>query len=196
MAHTRTHVPKLARKWVTVGVILRPFGRHGEMKVLVETDFPERFEVGSRLYWWKPPRPTKKRERGTQEDETRPRERTMKPQECYVAGARWQQDSLLLSLEGVTSIDQAEELRGAWLMIPPEERMPLDEGEYYISDLIGMPVYTEQGKRLGLLKKVTQTAAYDLYEVGSHLIPAVKEFVLKIDLQNRRMVVRLPEEAE
>jgi 16S rRNA processing protein RimM len=194
MAHARIHVPKLARKWVTVGVVLRPFGRNGEMKVQVETDFPERFEVGARLYWWKPPLLAKKHEREAQEEPKRPRERTTKPQECYVTGARWQQDTLLLTLEGVVSIEQAEELRGAWLMIPPEERMPLEEGEYYISDLIGMTVYTEDGNRLGLVKKITQTAAYDLYEVGSHLIPAVKEFVLKIDMKNRRMIVRLPAE--
>ncbi|MCW5933614.1 MAG: 16S rRNA processing protein RimM [Fimbriimonadia bacterium] len=197
MTRARSHIPKLARQWVTVGIILRPFGRNGEMKVRLETDFPERFQPGARFYLWKPPQP-----QGAEEPELernrrgKVKPRTEKPQECFVENARWIQDTLILSLNGVHTIDDAEELRGMWLMVPPEERVPLPENEYYISDLIGLTVVTEAGEKVGLLKRVIPTAAYDLYEAGKHLIPARKEFILKVDLEKGRITVRLPEAEE
>ncbi|GBC92737.1 Ribosome maturation factor RimM [bacterium HR15] len=190
------HVPKLARRWVTVGVIVRPFGIKGELKVRPETDFPqERFRPGARLYWWRPPapEPTPHEEQDIlppQRDKKPPR--TTPPQECVVESVRTHGNWLLVKLQGIDTIQQAEELHGAWLIIPPEERMPLPEDEYYIDDLIGMTVYTESGERLGILKRVIPGAAYDFYEVGRHLIPAHKQFILEVDVPRKRMVVRLP----
>ncbi|MCX7993435.1 MAG: ribosome maturation factor RimM [Fimbriimonadales bacterium] len=190
---TKPYVPKIARQWVTVGVVVRPFGIRGELKVRLETDFPERFQPGARLYWWLPPQPEPP---GTEEMLPHRRKkppRTMKPQECFVKSARWHGTHLVLTLEGVETRDQAEQLRGAWLMIPPEERMPLEEGQYYIDDLIGMEVFTESGERVGKLKNVRQGAAYDFYDIGAYTIPAVEEYILEVDVPNKRMVVRLPE---
>ncbi len=193
----KRHVPKLARRWVTVGVIVRPFGMKGELKVRPETKFPEeRFRPGARLYWWRPPEPSVAQET---EQERPPAKggkkppRTMPPQECSVESVRWHGNWLLLKLKGIDTLAQAEKLHGAWLMIPPEARMPLPEDEYYIDDLIGMEVYTESGERLGILRRVIPGAAYDFYEVGRHLIPAHKQFILQVDVPGKRMVVRLPE---
>jgi 16S rRNA processing protein RimM len=71
--------------------------------------------------------------------------------------------------------------------------MPLEEGQYYIDDLIGMEVFTESGERIGKLKHVRHGAAYDLYDIGAYTIPAVEEYILEVDVPNKRMVVRLPE---
>jgi 16S rRNA processing protein RimM len=198
----KRYVPKLARRWVTVGVVVRPFGMKGELKVRPETEFPEeRFRPGAHLYWWLPPEPPSVQE--TEQDEWaqamppikgKKPPRTMPPQACTVESVRWHGNWLLLKLEGIDTIEQAEKLHGAWLMIPPEARMPLPEDEYYIDDLIGMEVYTESGKRLGILRRVIPGAAYDFYEVGQHLIPAHKRFILQVDVAGKRMVVRLPEE--
>jgi len=193
----KRHVPKLARRWVTVGVIVRPFGMKGELKVRPETEFPEeRFRPGARLYWWRPPEPSvaqeTEQERPPAKGEKKP-PRTMPPQECSVESVRWHGNWLLLKLKGIDTLAQAEKLHGAWLMIPPEARMPLPEDEYYIDDLIGMEVYTESGERLGILRRVIPGAAYDFYEVGRHLIPAHKQFILQVDVPGKRMVVRLPE---
>lgn len=194
---TKPYIPKVARRWVTVGVVARPFGMRGEMRVRVETDFPERFQPGARLFWWLPPAPQPPP--STEPEETAPPRkgkkppRTMQPQECYIKSVRWQGNQLILTLEGIETREQAERLRGAWLLIPPEERMPLEEDEYYIDDLIGMEVFTETGQRIGKLKDVRKGAAYDYFEVGQYLIPAVGEYILEIDVPNKRMVVRLPE---
>jgi len=188
----KPYVPKIARRWVTVGVIVRPFGIRGELKVRSETDFPEvRFQPGARLHWWLPPKP--------EPDDADPAParkrppRTQPPQACVVKSARWHGEHLVIQLEGVDTRDQADALRGAWLLIPPEERMPLEEGQYYIDDLIGMEVFTESGERIGKLKHVRQGAAYDFYDIGAYTIPAVEEYILEVDVPNKRMVVRLPE---
>jgi len=188
----KPYVPKIARRWVTVGVIVRPFGIRGELKVRSETDFPEvRFQPGARLHWWLPPKPEPD---DAEPAPTRKRPpRTQPPQACVVKSARWHGEHLVIQLEGIDTRDQAEALRGAWLLIPPEERMPLEEGQYYIDDLIGMEVFTESGERVGKLKHVRHGAAYDLYDIGAYTIPAVEEYILEVDVPNKRMVVRLPE---
>jgi 16S rRNA processing protein RimM len=177
---------------VTVGVVVRPFGIRGELKVRSETDFPEvRFQPGARLHWWLPPKPEPD---DAEPAPTRKRPpRTQQPQACVVKSARWHGEHLVIQLEGIDTRDQAEALRGAWLLIPPEERMPLEEGQYYIDDLIGMEVFTESGERIGKLKHVRRGAAYDFYDIGAYTIPAVEEYILEVDVPNKRMVVRLPE---
>jgi len=189
----KPYIPKIARQWVTVGVVVRPFGIRGELKVRLETDFPERFYPGARLYWWLPPKPEPPEAEALRPPHRKKPPRTMKPQECFVKSARWHGEYLVLTLEGVETRDHAEQLRGAWLMIPPEERMPLEEGQYYIDDLIGMEVFTETGERIGKLKNVRHGAAYDFYDIGAYTIPAVEEYILQVDVPNKRMVVRLPE---
>lgn len=187
------YVPKVARQWVTVGVVVRPFGMRGELKVRLETDFPERFQPGARLFWWLPPAPEPPETELPAPPRGKKPPRTMKPQPCYIKRVRWQGEHLVIELEGVETRDQAERLRGAWLLIPPEERMPLEEGQYYIDDLIGMEVFTETGERVGKLKQVRRGAAYDYFDIGKYTIPAVEEYILEVDVPNKRMVVRLPE---
>ena len=189
----KPYIPKIARQWVTVGVVVRPFGIRGELKVRLETDFPERFQPGARLYWWLPPKPEPPDAEEPRYPQRKKPPRTMKPQECFVQSARWHGDHMVVTLEGIATRDQAERLRGAWLLIPPEERMPLEEGQYYIDDLIGMEVYTESGERVGKLKNVRRGAAYDFYDIGAYTIPAVAKYILQVDVPNKRMVVRLPE---
>jgi 16S rRNA processing protein RimM len=188
----KLYVPKIARRWVTVGVVVRPFGIRGELKVRSETDFPEvRFQPGARLHWWLPPKPEPD---DAEPAPTRKRPpRTQPPQACVVKSARWHGEHLVIQLEGIDTRDQAEALRGAWLLIPPEERMPLEEGQYYIDDLIGMEVFTESGERIGKLKHVRRGAAYDFYDIGAYTIPAVEDYILEVNVPNKRMVVRLPE---
>jgi len=193
----KRHVPKLARRWVTIGVVVRPLGTKGELKVRPETAFPqERFRPGARLYWWRPPapKPSTPAEPAPLTPRGKKPPRTTPPQECTVEAVRPHGNWLRVKLQGIDTRQQAEQLHGAWLMIPPDERMPLPEDEYYIDDLIGMTVYTESGERLGVLKQVIPGAAYDFYEVGPHLIPAHKRFILEVDVPRKRMVVRLPGE--
>jgi 16S rRNA processing protein RimM len=102
-----------------------------------------------------------------------------------------------ISLTGVDSRNAAEELVGSFLFVNEGERIPLSEGTYFVGELIGMEVVTEEGNLIGTMKEVMKLPAQDVYVVEKDgkqvMIPAVREFVLRIDVQERRMVVKLIE---
>ena len=87
-------------------------------------------------------------------------------------------------------------LKNNYLAIDKSERMPLEEGAYYIDDLVGLDVY-EDDRNLGVLKEVLQPGANDVYVVDSPIypelcIPALKTVVLSVDLEKNVMMVKLP----
>ena len=74
--------------------------------------------------------------------------------------------------------------------------VPLAEGEYYLADVLGIDVVTEDGIKVGVLKDYFETAAQTVYQVITDdgkevLIPAIDEFVKKVDIENNTMTVRL-----
>jgi len=112
----------------------------------------------------------------------------------HVESARVRSGLVFLKLAGVDDVAAAEKLRGALVKIPPEKALPLEEGEYYIRDLIGLEVATAGGEALGVLTDVLRTGANDVYVVGGKLmIPAVRECVLNVDTEKRTMTVALTE---
>ncbi len=92
---------------------------------------------------------------------------------------------VLLDLEGVTDETAAERLRGTELFAKRED-LPVEEGSYFISDLLGLPVrHADTGEDIGVLKDVNTSGVRDLYVVrterGESLVPAVPEFIVRID---------------
>jgi len=112
-----------------------------------------------------------------------------------VEKVRLHRGRLLLKLGGCDDRNGADELRGMLVQIPIEEAVPLEEGEYYHFQLLGVRVETEDGEWLGQVVKVLETGANDVYVVrgsrGEMLLPAVDELVLELDLDSKRMVVHL-----
>ena len=85
--------------------------------------------------------------------------------------------------------------KGKGLFVPREDAVPLDKDEYYIADLIGMEVFTEDG-RFGVVKDVMETGANEVYIVesddhGEVLIPAIRQCVLDVNVEEKKMLVRL-----
>ena len=79
--------------------------------------------------------------------------------------------------------------------MPREDAVPLDEDEYYIADLIGMEVFTEDG-HFGVVKDVIETGANEVYiiesdEHGEVLIPAIRQCVLDVNVEEKKMKIRL-----
>lgn len=113
---------------------------------------------------------------------------------------RLHQRRILLKLTGVDDRTQAEELRGQLVQVPIEEALPLEEGEYYEHQIIGLEVWTAGGECLGAVTEILYSAANDVYVVqaagASHgreiLVPAIASVVQQIDLQAGRIVVELP----
>ena len=97
-----------------------------------------------------------------------------------------------MELEGLTSIDEAEECRGADILIK-KEGLAREEGEYFWFELLGLDVYLDTGEYLGSICQIMSTGSNDIYVVrkgvSEILVPAIYEIVERIDLENRRMII-------
>jgi 16S rRNA processing protein RimM len=151
-----------------IGEITAPLGLKGEVRVFPHTDFPERFEG--------------LREVGVRQGEGPPR--VVAVTQARVLGRR-----ISLKLDGIDTIEQAEALRGAHLLLPQSQAMPLEADAYYHHQLLGLEVVTTADESLGRITAILATGANDVYETPLALIPAVKAFVLEVDLTQGRMVV-------
>jgi 16S rRNA processing protein RimM len=111
--------------------------------------------------------------------------------ERVVSGVSWHKGQARVSLEGIDSLEAAQSLKWTWVEALAEEHPPLEDGEYYSPDLIGLIVYDESGACLGPVDAIVPSPAHDLIQVGDTLIPAARAFVREVDLAARRMTVRL-----
>lgn len=107
---------------------------------------------------------------------------------------------LLVSIDGSGKPEEAKKYRGAWLQVRRSDSPQLPQGVYYQYDIIGLRVRTADGLELGRVRSIIETGSNDVYVVAGadreHLVPAIKEAVLKIDLESGEMTVALPETVE
>ena len=155
----------------TVGEVVGTFGIRGELKVRIESDFPDRFARLKQVCL----RPV-----------------NGEPQLLSVERARIHKGQVLLKLAGVDRIEDAEAWRGAAVQIKRGEAVELPRDAYYVSDLVGMDVFTKDGRSIGKLDKVLPYPAQDLWQVGEALIPAVKPIVVSVDPASRRITIDPP----
>lgn len=163
-------------KQLQVGVISSTHGVRGEVKVFPTTDDATRFRQLKKVYL----------DTG----------REMLPLE--IQNVKFFKQFAILKFKGIDNINDIEKYKGKSLMIDREDAVDLDEDEYFIADMIGMKVYTEDGSEFGTLKDVMETGANDVYiidslEHGEVLIPAIKECILDVDMEEERMTIHLME---
>ena len=155
-----------------VGKIGAPHGVRGEVRITSHSDNPGRFAPGGVLYL-----------------EGRPH----KVQRSFKAHGR----ACVLRLEGISTRQEAEALRGKLLTVPREDSPPPSEGTYYHHQLLGLSVYTQEGESLGPVADILATGSNDVYVVSNDgeelLIPAIESVVRQVDLDQGVMVVDLPE---
>ncbi len=156
--------------WI-IGEVLGTFGRIGELKVRVETDYPESFQELKQVCLHNPSGVSVLFD---------------------VENSRMHKGRVLLKLKGLDSISDAELWRNATVRTQRQERHQLEENHFYVSDLIGMEVVTSTGVLLGRLEEVLPYPAQDLLKIGEVLIPIVKEYILSMDLERGRITVLLP----
>ncbi len=157
-----------------VGVISSTHGIRGEVKVFPTTDDPARFLELKQVTL------VAKRERQTLEIER----------------VRFFRQFVIVKFKGIDNINDIERHKGAELWIGREQAVPLEEGEYFIADLIGLAVMTDEGERLGTLQEVIRTGANDVYEVlmengKTVLLPVIGECVLDVDLEKGEVLVHV-----
>jgi len=163
---------------VAIGEILRAHGVGGEVRVRPLTDRPrERFEGLRRCVVWEP-----------QADERSHHE---------VSSCRFDRETLLLHLTGVDSPESAGRLVGRLLAIDGREVLPPPPGYFYPWQLAGARVETRDGRAVGHFVGVESGAAQDLWVIADgdreHLVPAVQEIVVEVDVAAGRVVIDPPE---
>ncbi len=166
-------------RFLLLGEILRPHGVRGELRMRILTDYPERIVQLEKVYLAEKPD-------------------SSDPDAYHVQHMRMHQSYGLLKLEGIDDRDEADRLRELLVMVPLEEAVPLEEGEFYLYQLIGLSVRTTEGETLGAITDVLETGANDVYIVespvyGELLIPVTDETVLKTDIEQGFILVSLPE---
>ena len=165
---------------ITLARILRPHGLRGEVSAAILTDFPDRL--------------TRLREVWLSDGRTPPRR--VDVQRCRLSSAGGGQ--AIFHFAGVEDRDAAARLRGLEVQIPLEQRTKLDEGEYYVSELVGCEVW-EAGAAapVGTVRDVEFFGGVPLLAVdtpgGELLVPMAAEICLRIDTAAKRIDVVLPE---
>ena len=158
---------------ILVGHISRAHGIRGEVVVEPTGDTTQLFESGARLWV------------GSELASYR------------VATARWAGNRWLIGFEAVTNRDAAERLRSMQLFVDASTLPELEEGSYYIHDLVGCRLEKADGEVLGTVQSVLLGGGQDLLEIewdgGTGLLPMVREWLRFVDLESRRIVVDLPD---
>lgn len=160
-------------QFLQVGVISSTHGIRGEVKVFPTTDDPMRFKKLKKVFL----------DTG--------RERL----ELEVQSVRFFKQFAIVKFKGIDNINDIERYKGKGLFVPREDAVPLGEDEYYIADLIGMEVFTEDG-HFGVVRDVMETGANEVYivesdEHGEVLIPAIRQCVLDVNVEEKKMKIRL-----
>lgn len=113
-----------------------------------------------------------------------------------VEGCKFFKNQAILKFKGYDNINDVEKYKNATLWVTRENAVPLEEGEFYIADIIDAKVYEEDGNYLGILTDVMETGANDVYvvklETGKELlIPAIPQCIIDVNVEESKMVVRL-----
>lgn len=169
----------MSEKTYTVGKLVNTQGIKGEVRVVSHTDFPElRFAKGSRLLLFHPS--------------------MIEPVSLTVSSSRSQKEMYILSFNGYTSINDVEKFKGGLLKVSEEALGELEEDEFYLHEIIGCQVVTEDGEALGEIIEVLKPGANDVWVVKRPkqkdlLLPYIDDVIKKVDIQERKVTVHLME---
>lgn len=166
-------------RYLLLGEVLRPHGVRGELRIRLLTGHPERINQLEQVYLGS----------GIDADDVRP---------FYVEHMRMNPPYGLLKLKGINDRNEADVLRALFVMIDFENAVPLEEGEFYLFQVIGLTVRQEDGTTLGTLVDVLETSANDVYIVdsptyGEVLVPVTDETIINTDIDAGVVTVRLPD---
>jgi 16S rRNA processing protein RimM len=160
--------------YLRVGVISSTHGIKGEVKVFPTTDDVNRFKELKKVIL----------DTGKE----------MLPME--IEGVKFFKQMAILKFKGIDDINDVEKYRGKDLLVDRADAVKLEEGEYFIYDLIQSEVITDEGEMLGYLAEIISTGANDVYVVKTEdgkeiLIPSIKECILDVDVDHKKITVHL-----
>ena len=161
-------------KYLEIGQIVNTFGIKGMVKIKPFTDDINRFDKLKKVYI--------KNKDGKKE--------------YQIQEVKYHKNMVLMKLEGVDTPEQADLLRQSYLLVDRADEEPLEEGVYYIVDLLGLEVYTDDNKLLGKVDDIFNTGSNDIYvvkdEMGKQiLLPGIPDVLKNVDLEKGRITVHL-----
>lgn len=166
-------------KYLLIGEILRPHGIRGEVRMRILTDYPERIPDLDAVYL---------DQRADATD----------PETYHVQHMRMHKDYGLLKLKHIHDRNDADRLRGLYVMVRIEDAVPLEDDEVYAHQLTGLTVRTEHNVHLGEISDIMETGANDVYVIsggplGEILFPVTHETVIETNVEDGFVIVRPPE---
>lgn len=161
-------------KYLEIGQIVNTFGIKGMVKVKPFTDNIERFSNLEKIYI--------KNKSGQNE--------------YKIQEVKYHKNMVLVKFEGIENPEQADLLRNSYLIVDRETEEPLEAGRYYIVDMIGLDVFTDDNEYLGKLEDIYNTGSNDIYVVKNELgkqvlLPAIEDVIKNIDMDNKKVIVHL-----
>lgn len=164
----------MKQQYFEIGQIVNHFGIKGMVKVNPFTDDISQFEEMETIFV----------------------DKKGNLQEMQIEEVKYSKNQVLLKLKGIETVEEAEKYRNCYLKLPREKARKLPKNTYFIADLIGLEVYTEEGNLLGKVEDIYNTGASDIYvikdELGKQiLLPAIKEVIKQVDLEQEKIVVHL-----
>lgn len=169
---------------IKIGKITSRVGLKGEVKIVSFSDDPMRFEMLDHVF-------------------VSDKDGRMK--DSVIEGLRYKGTQIILKIEGIDDRNASEAARGCELFMDEADLPELEEGQFYVRDMVGSDVVLEDGTLIGTLKDVLTNTAQDVYVVkrsdgpggekskNDLLIPGVPQFILEVDIDAKKIVVRLPE---
>ncbi|HHW66799.1 MAG: rRNA processing protein RimM [Epulopiscium sp.] len=163
--------------YIEIGKIVNTQGIRGDLRVIPTTDDPKRFELLKEIYI----------------------ESRNELKKYTIEKVWYHKQFVILKLKEISSMTEGETLKNSIIKIPREFALPLEEDEYYIGDLYDIDVYTDHDEYLGKITDIIFTGSNDVYVVRKEgetkdlLIPAIKDCILNVDLDHKKMVVSLLE---
>ena len=157
-----------------IGQIVNTFGIKGMVKVKPFTDDIRRFDELKTVYV----------------------EKNNNQTEYEIEEVKYHKDMVLIKFKGIDKVEQAEMLRNSYLTVSRNSVEKLEEGRYYIVDLLGLEVYTDEQVLLGTLEDIFNTGSNDIYVVKDKqgkqiLLPAIQDVIKQIDIENKKIIVHL-----
>ncbi|MDP4144389.1 MAG: ribosome maturation factor RimM [Bacillota bacterium] len=157
------------KEYLSVGQIINTHGVKGELKVFPLTDDIKRFRKLKNVMVDGSP--------------------------MNIVWCKIQNDKVILKIEGIDSMEQAEKYKGKYIAVSREDAVKLPKDSYFVTDLIGCRVIDENNIHIGKVKEVIFTGSNDVYWVKNDdnkdiMIPALKSVVVSIDINNREIVIK------
>ena len=118
--------------------------------------------------------------------------------EFKIAQVRYVKNMVMLKLAGIDTVEEAEKYRNLYIKILRDQEEELEEGSYYVVDILGCKVNTDANQELGKIVDVFQTGSNDVYVVKDEqgkqiLLPAIKQVIKNVDIKNKIITVHLLE---